>query len=926
MLGPVCGESQNATMNDSSHVAVYEEDKVEIHVPCDEAHRQLVFFKEEHKTDRDITTASIVSFIKQLQNKQQPPAGDEGVVRIADVFSGSGIRALRVGKTLERLGLLRTDKGQILLEAVDSSSDAIACMNDNSARNCLDEKCIQALQQDAIQYLENRKNALTVIELDPFGSVEQFLEPAINALKLTSTGDGEEGTVGAMLSVATFDTHDLLGASHVTPRRKFGSLVPKGTTGTAAEECAIRIVLHSMSETAYRCRHAHIVPLVCYNFDFGFRLVVSVHPSSITKIEDSRSLRHTYLWCNHCQWILASCNSQSTPATSMGCALCRSESVEFVGPLWSGALFRQPFLKASLQGLKRHGGRESREMLLFALKEANVSHGYTPFLFNMRFVDSARTAEKIPAKQLCRNVYSALRKRGYSVLFGSILVSCSGSSILRSDCPSHVMLYTVRREWSKLVSSSRSTDTARNNHQCKRRGSIKVSALVPGHHANGPPLPQFPFISLSEVSHGSTSKDLSLIFWTDIRSKKSQLFIQLPAVKVSAKEILDALHLQKSEGFFPPISAMHVAGSTLPVGGQSTELLLEHFEIDATKSKEGETLILNIDGFTFRFPQQPHRYSIMFEGVRFVDASNSRCLDNLVVAKGCCSILFYRCRFISEKTSLSVCSKAWTKCQECSFMPTEQESNRRNSEEPPRKRARRGYPTKHQGRHIFSTGQSRCEVDQCYFYGSRGPSIECRSGSEVKCCRSEFIDSLSSSLFIHKDGKCLAVDVSISGSGWAGVEVRERGSALLYRCMIGSSERGGVYCVDNGKVMLDNTVIRHCAFSGLHCADGGTGTLRGNVEISGNGGHGLFVQGKHAAALIQLEKVADPLIDLSSNAGDAIHVCTDGTLSLQQEELSAPKQQHEEIQDFVSKLFKECYASCTLPDVLINGHMVDLIS
>ncbi len=137
-----------------------QEGKVGLFVPEGKIYDAPVFYNPEGELNRDISVSAIQTFQKTF--------GDR--ISICDVLAGSGIRGLRYAKEVNGIK-------KVVLN--DKNPSAVKLIRKNIKENSLGRKCI-AKKEDANLLL--RKNIFVVIDLDPFGSPNIFMDSAARSI------------------------------------------------------------------------------------------------------------------------------------------------------------------------------------------------------------------------------------------------------------------------------------------------------------------------------------------------------------------------------------------------------------------------------------------------------------------------------------------------------------------------------------------------------------------------------------------------------------------------------------------------------------------------------------------------------------------------------------------------------------------------
>ncbi len=137
-----------------------QEGKINFYVPKGRIYDAPVFFNPEAELTRDISISAIQVFQKQFKNK----------ITICDALAGTGIRGLRYSKEL-------TGIKKVILN--DKNPIAVKLIKKNIKENKLSRKC-KPSKEDANILLRN--NVFVVIDLDPFGSPNIFMDSAARSI------------------------------------------------------------------------------------------------------------------------------------------------------------------------------------------------------------------------------------------------------------------------------------------------------------------------------------------------------------------------------------------------------------------------------------------------------------------------------------------------------------------------------------------------------------------------------------------------------------------------------------------------------------------------------------------------------------------------------------------------------------------------
>jgi len=137
-----------------------QEGKIKFFAPEGRIYNAPVFYNPEAELTRDISVSAIQAFQKQFKNK----------ITICDALAGTGIRGLRYAKEV-------TGIKKVILN--DKNPIAVKLIKKNIKENKLSRKC-KANKEDANILLRN--NVFVVIDLDPFGSPNVFMDSAARSI------------------------------------------------------------------------------------------------------------------------------------------------------------------------------------------------------------------------------------------------------------------------------------------------------------------------------------------------------------------------------------------------------------------------------------------------------------------------------------------------------------------------------------------------------------------------------------------------------------------------------------------------------------------------------------------------------------------------------------------------------------------------
>lgn len=176
---------------------------------------------------------------------------------ICEALAASGLRAIRYAKEL----------GDAVSKIIANDADrsAVSAMQRNSKYNgAVPEAKILPQHDDARMLLMRHERCFDVVDIDPYGSPNVFLEPAVQAVN-----------EGGLLCVTATDMAVLCGSSGEACWAKYGSYPVKGKY---CHEYAVRTLLHAIEAAANKYKR-YIVPVMSLSIDFYVRVFARVYTS-----------------------------------------------------------------------------------------------------------------------------------------------------------------------------------------------------------------------------------------------------------------------------------------------------------------------------------------------------------------------------------------------------------------------------------------------------------------------------------------------------------------------------------------------------------------------------------------------------------------------------------------------------------------------
>ena len=295
-----------------------------------------IFYNPVMKFNRDISVMLLNSLdIKGLQ--------------IADIMAGSGVRSLRFLKELNKGKI-----SNITVNDYDKGFDKLFLKNLRLNVIKYDKKKIFIESKDAnVMLLDS--SGFDYIDIDPFGSPNDFLEAAI--VRLSRRG---------ILAVTATDTASLSGTFPDACLRKYWA---KPLLNYMMHETGLRILIRRIQLIGAAHEKA-LTPIYSYFKDHYFRVYFRCRKGK--SFADDILKQHQYLsYCNKCMHFrLTYSNDQSGEALSKNCGFDgefdrkMNNSTVIAGPLWSGDLFEEKLAQKMLVANKEDVNNDFLGMVL----------------------------------------------------------------------------------------------------------------------------------------------------------------------------------------------------------------------------------------------------------------------------------------------------------------------------------------------------------------------------------------------------------------------------------------------------------------------------------------------------------------------------------------------------------------------------------
>jgi tRNA (guanine26-N2/guanine27-N2)-dimethyltransferase len=317
-----------------------------------------VFYNPAGELLRDISVSALQVFQKQAKIK----------LNICDALSATGIRGIRYSKEVKGIKeVVLNDKNPVAVKVMKKNIKL------NKLKNCRIEK------KDANMLL--REKVFNVIDLDPFGSPNVFMDSASKSI-------WHKG----FLMVTATDTAPLCGTYPKTCLRKYGI---ESIKTDFYNELGIRILTTFIMLNVFRYERTFIPVLVLANKHY-FRIFGRIeHLGKASKILDD------FGYVMYCQ-----CGNRKYGEIKEKC-FCGRE-FRICGKIYLGSIIDKKFCREMIKDLEKRKfrmGKEELKILNVAKNEVNI-----PFYYDIH-----RLAKILKIKELPKieEIIKKLKKKGF---------------------------------------------------------------------------------------------------------------------------------------------------------------------------------------------------------------------------------------------------------------------------------------------------------------------------------------------------------------------------------------------------------------------------------------------------------------------------------------------------------------------------------
>ncbi|ORD95092.1 N2N2_dimethylguanosine_tRNA methylTase [Enterospora canceri] len=360
--------------------------------------REDTFFNPAQKLNRDLTLTVVEEYFKGKEN-----------VRILDAMAASGLRGIRYLKKSEKFNLFLND----------FSTQAIQSIRDNLNLNDITEYTkvekierntknrVTITQMDCNVLMNQTKHYFDVIDIDPFGSCNTFIESAFKAVK----GNG----------LICFTCTDKAALCSRTEKCfvKYGSTIFRNFS---KNETPIRVLLSCISKTAAKFDMS-IDPIISFSVDYYLRVICKI---KATKVKECISSNGYALICECGEYRMVGLTERIKSTVCENCGV----NMKQYGTFWTKQLYDKEFVERLLVNVVEANNQRITGLLRYFLQEIEY-----PFYYELGKLYKWCKLPQIKRKHLM----TALANKGYRVS----LTHCDLEGF-KTDAPAAVIYETIR--------------------------------------------------------------------------------------------------------------------------------------------------------------------------------------------------------------------------------------------------------------------------------------------------------------------------------------------------------------------------------------------------------------------------------------------------------------------------------------------------
>ncbi len=356
-----------------------------------------VFYNPNMKLNRDLSIL-LANTISNMLNRG---------LNICEPLSGSGVRGIRYA--------LECKVNKVILN--DINPIAYQFIRHNVKLNNI-ENIVQVYNEDAsllLLKLANKKLKFDIIDIDPFGSPVEFIEPAFKALRN-----------GGILCVTATDLIPLCGIKSNACERKY---LGKPLRSYYCRELALRLLINMINTKALQ-HNILVEPLISYAYEHYIRTHLRIFRGAL-KANKALRMRGIIMYCLKCDFRLI---IEDIIAYKERCPYCSGELM-YSGPLWIGPIINRDFCMSMIHNNEELNLETKKKIgkLLNVLLEESV---LPPTFYNVDHICSK--IKKKPPK--IRDIIRSLQKLKYEA--GPTHVDPKG---FKTNAPINVIIDVISR-------------------------------------------------------------------------------------------------------------------------------------------------------------------------------------------------------------------------------------------------------------------------------------------------------------------------------------------------------------------------------------------------------------------------------------------------------------------------------------------------
>ncbi|MEM2005644.1 MAG: tRNA (guanine(10)-N(2))-dimethyltransferase [Zestosphaera sp.] len=274
-----------------------------------------VFYNPAQVLNRDISVMVLKTLLR-TRSFEKP-------VRVADPFSGTGVRTVRYGVEVPEVDEIYAN---------DIDPNAFKLTLENIRMNGLEGRA-RAMKGDAnaiLYLLRSLGISFVLVDVDPYGSPAPYVDAGIWSTR-------SEG----VLAITATDVAPLSGAKHVAGSRRYDARILPSDVGA---DVGLRVLLAFVARRA-AVRDRAALPLFSLHSGHYYRVFVKVLRGASKAAEVLSANVGYLLMCERCGF------REFVPEPAEGeCVYCGGR-LKALGPLWRGGLVDVQFLNELRRGL-----------------------------------------------------------------------------------------------------------------------------------------------------------------------------------------------------------------------------------------------------------------------------------------------------------------------------------------------------------------------------------------------------------------------------------------------------------------------------------------------------------------------------------------------------------------------------------------------